>query len=95
MGSNRFSDGFLLGALVGGAAVFLFATKKGNKILSAITEQGMSGLSDFIEDLEETREGLRPVPEEAPEEEMVLETPKTNGANPTSSRKRFFKRKTK
>lgn len=80
MGNNRFSDGFLIGALVGGIAVYLFATKKGNKILHAVSEQGMSGLTDLIEDLEQRREGLEPQPEEVP---------KSNGSTP---KKRFFKR---
>lgn len=62
MGSGRFSDGFVLGALVGGAAIFLIGTKKGNKILKAITEEGLDGLTDIIENLEGQMEGIKLAP---------------------------------
>jgi gas vesicle protein len=52
MGNGRFSDGVLLGALIGGAAVFLLGTKKGNKILKTITEDGLAGLSEVAKELE-------------------------------------------
>src|SRR3989344_8031198 len=77
MGNGRFSDGFLLGALIGGAAVFLLGTKKGNKILKSITEEGLDGLTEIIENFEEEREGAKPAPQAVkkaatkPEEHIV------------------------
>ena len=98
MGNSRFSDGFLLGALVGGAAVFLLGTKKGNKILSAISEQGIEGFSTLMENLEQTRGALEEIPEEYEEEEIELEMVKEAKVPvkaTSASKKRFFKRKAK
>ena len=53
MGSNRFVDGLLWGALIGGAAVFLLGTKKGNKLLKIITEEGMESLNHVVSEIEE------------------------------------------
>ena len=46
---NRFLDGFLWGAIIGGGLVFLLATKKGKKILKMISEEGLE-LSEFLEE---------------------------------------------
>ena len=107
MGNNRFSDGFLLGLLVGGVAVFLLGTKKGNKILHALTEEGLDGLTDLIETMEEKEVVPRAVKKaekvvddvssavEEKVEERFDDSPKSNGINHHSaSHKRFF-RKTK
>lgn len=107
MGNSRFSDGFLLGALIGGAAVFLLGTKKGNKILKAVTDGGLEGLTDLLENYEaryqtapgETeKQGSKPVPVPKPkktsapvEHQSFDETLETNGHSSTPSR-RFFKR---
>ena len=53
MGNNRFFDGLLAGTLIGGAAVFLLGTKKGNKILKIISEEGIDGLNKFIDETNE------------------------------------------
>jgi hypothetical protein len=102
MGGGRFSDGFLMGALVGGAAVFLLGTKKGNKVLQAITEEGIEGLSDFIEAMEEkevvpraekkAQEIVSEVKEKV-EDTFDLEDQKTPASNGSSKPKRFFKKK--
>lgn len=104
MGNGRFSDGFLLGALIGGAAVFLLGTKKGNKILKSITEEGLDGITEIIENLEEEREGVKPPPqavkkatikpgEHAPEKIELEPVPsETNGHSSVSPTRRFFKR---
>lgn len=45
-------NGFLVGVIVGAALVFLFATKKGRKIVKTLTEEGLegvSGLQDLFE----------------------------------------------
>lgn len=51
--SGGFSHGFLLGIILGGGIVFLMGTKKGKKLLKTITEEGLEGiadLEDFVED---------------------------------------------
>lgn len=55
MGNNngRFSDGFLMGALIGGAAVFLLGTEKGNKVLKLMLQEGRAGFSDIMDEIEE------------------------------------------
>ena len=104
MGNGRFSDGFLIGAVIGGAAVYLLTTPKGNKILKAFTEQGQDAFSDFIKDLEErevvphavkkTEDIARNFTESvvhsasSGQEEKAEETPKTNG----HTKKRFFRK---
>jgi len=103
MGSGRFSDGFLLGALVGGTAVFLLGTKKGNKILKAISHEGLDGLTEIIENLEEEREGAKPSPQEVKkattkppehiEEKIELEpVPAETNGHSAPPAKRFFRR---
>lgn len=52
--SNNFFSGFLLGVLVGAAVVFLFGTKKGKKLLKAISEEGEGKISNILEKIEDT-----------------------------------------
>ena len=47
--SNKFFDGFLWGAIIGGGLVFFLSTKKGKKLLKTITEEGVEGLSEILE----------------------------------------------
>lgn len=49
---NNFLSGFLLGALVGAGIVFLFGTKKGKKILKAISEEGEGKISNILNKIE-------------------------------------------
>jgi len=49
---NNFFSGFLLGALIGAAAVFLLGTKKGKKILKAISEEGEGKISNILDKIE-------------------------------------------
>ena len=103
--SNKFFDGFLCGAIMGGGLVFLLGTKKGKKILKMITEEGVEGLSEILEEQMDEEE------EDAEDEEMdqIVEEPKivkgngvtSNNSEPVESapklksiRKRFFRRKT-
>lgn len=105
MGSNRFSDGFLLGLLVGGAAVFLLGTKKGNKILHALTEEGLDGLTDLLETMEEKEvvpraikkaekvvDDVSSVVEEKVEEKFDGSSKSNGASHDSSSRKRFFRK---
>lgn len=48
-----FSNGFILGTLVGASVVFLLGTKKGKSILKTLTENGfesIAGLKDIMDD---------------------------------------------
>src|SRR3972149_6007772 len=98
MNNNRFFDGLLIGLILGGAAVFLLGTKSGKNLLKIISEQGLEGISDLMEqygqDLDEDdldQEG--PVAEEAAKkagrEEKEIQPEYTSEKPP---KKRFFKR---
>src|SRR3989344_7849046 len=58
MNNNKFLDGVLWGLLIGGVGVFLFGTKKGNKVLKTITEEGTAGLNKVLEDIESAAENI-------------------------------------
>ena len=103
MGNNhgRFTDGFLLGALVGGFAVFLLGTHKGKKLLKAITDEGFEGLGEIAKEWEneakkETKGQLKKVEEKIGDFEESIEVENANGnghGKPHS--KRFFRRSSK
>lgn len=98
-----------MGAIVGGAAIFLLGTKKGNKILKTLTEDGFEGLTNLIEEIEKTQEGVLPKPKKVVEkvqvgpkpeevesrEEVIEEDSHLSNGNGFSEHhpKRFFKRK--
>jgi hypothetical protein len=102
MGNNgRFSDGFLMGAIAGGALVFLLGTKKGNQVLKMIADEGRASLSDLMDEIEDYKEEAKEVVEMAVEDDEELEdeeevgAPQTNGNNQSSkskSNKRFFRK---
>ena len=86
---NNFFGGFLLGVLVGVFVVFLLGTKKGKKLLKAISEDGLDKVSDILEQSEK-KANLEEVYEE--EEEEV--TPKRDIAPKEDAEdkpRRFFK----
>lgn len=107
MGSNgRFSDGFLMGALAGGALVFLLGTKRGNKVLKLLMEEGKVGFNELMEEIDELKSEAREMQEEVEGDEAEVaaekaDEPKSNGTSssatsatkPGSSSKRFFKKK--
>lgn len=47
---GKFLSGFLLGLLVGGFVVFLLGTKKGKKLLKAISEDGIDNISNILDE---------------------------------------------
>ncbi len=47
---SRFSNGFLLGLILGGGAVFLLGTRTGKNLLKIMSEQGLEGLTDLLEE---------------------------------------------
>lgn len=99
---GRFSDGLLLGMIIGGAAVFLLGTKKGNKILKALTEQGFEGLGEIAKDLEneakkETKTQLKRVEEKIEDSGETIDADSNgNGHEPeVKTQKRFFRKTAK
>lgn len=58
-GSNFFS-GFLIGVLVGAAVVFLLGTKKGKKLLKAISEDGIEDIYNLLDEANQPTPALRP-----------------------------------
>lgn len=83
--SSSFSNGFLLGLIIGGAAVFLLGTKRGKKILKSVSEEGLEGLTEIIEEASTRME-------EEEEPEPAQEFPKSNGNGSTPVKRRFFRR---
>lgn len=97
MNNNRLSNGFILGLIIGGGAVFLFGTKTGKKLLKKFSEEGWEGLTEILEEAQ-----MEDYEEEPMEEaEVVSANPKsTNGELKeeapeevkVASKKRFFKK---
>ncbi len=104
MGSNngRYFDGFLMGLLIGGAAVFLLGTKRGNKILKVLTEEGLDGLGEIVKQIEneakkETKKELKKVEEKIEDFEESVTTPSGESENGHQEEvkpqvRRFFKK---
>lgn len=92
MNNSRFSNGFIVGLIIGGGLVFLLGTKTGKNILKIISEDGFEGLLTLLEDYE-----LADVEED--DDGDVTES-KSNGVShsqtvekePEAPKKRFFKR---
>lgn len=58
---SKFGVGLLLGLILGGGAVFLLGTRTGKNLLKIVSEQGLDGLINLLEeydlaDLEEYEE---------------------------------------
>jgi hypothetical protein len=97
---SKFSNGFILGLLIGGGLVFLLGTKTGKNITKIISDQGLDGLLSLLDEydvsnLEEEEEGDEEEfnPEvktnSVKEDHQVLE--EEEEVKPTP-KKRFFKR---
>lgn len=50
MSDNKFSNGFLLGLIVGGGAVFLLGTRTGKNLLKIVSEQGLDGIINILDE---------------------------------------------
>ena len=69
---NNFFSGFLLGALVGAFVVFLLGTKKGKRLLKAISEEGAGNISNLLEEADRFADldGIEDEKKEASADEM-------------------------
>lgn len=91
---NGFASGFLIGVIVGAALVFLLATKKGKKLLSAISEEGLDNIADLVDEVEDGFGEEEELSEPESVQSSAEETkPKvhTNGETKKSPIRRFFK----
>ena len=85
--NSRFSNGFLLGLIVGGGAVFLLGTKTGKKILKNLSEQGWEGLTEMLEEVD--------LGEDEEEEEFSQEASSSNHQHPDEGIKEVVKEEPK
>lgn len=91
--SGKFSTGFILGLLLGGGLVFLLGTRTGKNLLKIISEQGLEGISDLLEeyDLEDSEEEENEsLQAEETTDQKINEA--SNGQKKETPKKRFFKR---
>lgn len=77
---NNFFNGFLLGLLVGAAIVFLLGTKKGKRLLKAISEEGIENISNILEKTDKSVD-LDEIINEEQEEALEAEMPEKRGEN--------------
>lgn len=101
MTNGRFSDGLLVGAVAGGALVFLLGTKRGNKVLKIVMEEGRVGLSELMDEIEELKSEAQEMQVEEVVEVKTTKAPQAGHASNGSpkaktpgsrSSKRFFKK---
>ncbi len=101
---GRFSDGLVLGLLLGGAIVFLLGTDKGKKVLKLLTAEGGNALEGILKELDDAPEKISQPKSKAAEPQIVeaeelsfSEHPRSNGhkhevKKETKSAHRFFRR---
>jgi gas vesicle protein len=51
---GNFLSGFLIGIIIGAGVVFLLATKRGKKILKAISEEGSENISNILDKIDKS-----------------------------------------
>lgn len=102
-GNSRFFDGFMLGIIVGALGVFLFGTKSGKNLIKIISEEGLEGLSnlmqeydltDFGQEFEQEQEAPKKTSDNNHQTEEINEV-KEEKQEPIvekAPKKRFFKR---
>jgi len=97
MNDNKFTTGLLLGLLLGGGAVFLLGTRTGKNLLKIVSEQGLDGLVNLLEEygldtLEEIEE-MEEIPEQdVPSSESVVGEDSEKEEPHKSPKKHFFRR---
>ena len=93
MNNGRFSNGFLLGLVIGGGAVFLLGTKTGKKLLKEFSENGIEGINELLEEVEvgeyEDEKEVETTPSHQEEESQIAED---KPEEKKTEKKRFFKR---
>lgn len=74
--NNNFFSGFLLGALIGAAIALLLVTKKGKKILKAISEEGEGKISNILNKIEKSVDLEDEILEASDDEEIETSAPR-------------------
>jgi hypothetical protein len=90
MNDSRFTTGLFLGLILGGGAVFLLGTKTGKNLLKILSEQGMDGLINLLQEYD-----LEDLEEESFDSAQDLgkpREPETNGETKETPKKHFFRR---
>ncbi|MEK7518204.1 MAG: hypothetical protein AAB583_06705 [Patescibacteria group bacterium] len=87
---SKFFNGFLLGALIGGGIVFLLGTKKGKKLLKAISEEGLGNISNILDEADNLQDidDIEDVDKVMPQKNSITED-QTSEAKPKV--RRFFR----
>ncbi len=97
---NKFSLGFLMGLVLGGGIVFLLGTRTGKNLLKIMSEQGLDGIINLLEeynfdDLEEYEEVENEEEadlEEHQHQESEEKKEGSNGETKPQTKRRFFKK---
>ena len=89
-GGSRFFDGFLLGVVVGAIAVFLFGSKSPKKIVKTISEEGLEGFQNLVEEYKQVQEEVED--EEDSKPDVKEESSVSSKINELKPKKRFFRR---
>jgi hypothetical protein len=97
MNDSKFSNGFLLGLLIGGGAVFLLGTKTGRNLVKIVSERGIDGIVELLEEYNFEDLGTMKDEEEIPAEEIEVQSnEETNHQSSekkeAAPKKHFFKR---
>lgn len=99
MNDNKFTTGLLLGLILGGGAVFLLGTRSGKNILKIVSDQGLDGLLNLLEEYNlDGLEEMEPSDAQAMDGKEVQEYEEVNHQSSEkeepqkSSKKRFFRR---
>lgn len=88
---NSFLDGFVLGAVVAGAAVFLLGTKKGREVLNIVKEEGEARFGKFGSILHEYQEAMGDDEEFEEAIEEGIKTVKKEEKAKSPARRKLFK----
>lgn len=83
--NNNYASGFITGALIGAAAVFLLATKKGKKFLKNVTAEGVEKIEELFEETESIQKASDDTSKSGEQDDLTLESVVKAG-------KKFFKR---
>jgi hypothetical protein len=100
MNDSKFSTGLLLGLIIGGGAVFLMGTKTGRNLVKIVSERGMDGIAELLEEYNLGDLGESDEEGEIPAEEVESESETNHQSSvhhvsevkDTAPKKHFFKR---
>lgn len=100
MNDSKFSTGLLLGLIIGGGAVFLMGTKTGRNLVKIMSERGMDGIAELLEEYNFEDLGELDDEGEIPAEEVQSDSEETNHqtserqsvVKESAPKKHFFKR---